>query len=194
MVTNGAYCFVKGLVVWQNWPVGEYRKEKGIVSRLRVYVCDRYVHKCDEMRRSTNPHWDGQLLCLFTVYKYINWILTAVRHRNSKSCTKLKRMHTRIHKTRIWMEVELVYKRLWAATMVLTMWHSMIYRIPRECFIINIRPVLLGLSKMWRDRLSRDSRVVSSRAFPGRSYRERRSLLSFRIAIQEYGCKNLDIV
>ena len=60
-----------------------------------------------------------------------------------------------------------------------------------EYLIINIRPVLLGLSRMWHDRLSRDSRMVYSRAFPVRSYRERRSLLSLRIVLQEYGCKNL---
>ena len=51
-------------------------------------------------------------------------------------------------------------------------------------FIIDIRPLLLGLSMMWRDQLSRDSRVVYSLAFPARSWRERRSLLSLRIVLQ----------
>ena len=37
-------------------------------------------------------------------------------------------------------------------------------RVPRECFIINIRPVPLGHIGMWRSLLSRDSRVVCSRA------------------------------
>ena len=31
-----------------------------------------------------------------------------------------------------------------------------IYKIPRECFVIDIGPVLMGLSRMWRDRLSRE--------------------------------------
>ena len=35
------------------------------------------------------------------------------------------------------------------------------------------------------------SRVICLRAFPARSYRERRSLLSLRIVLKEYGCKNL---
>ena len=54
--------FDKGFVVSKNclWlrapqrPLGVGRKEKAIVSRLRVSVCRRYVHNSDDMRRQTS--------------------------------------------------------------------------------------------------------------------------------------------
>ena len=45
---------------------------------------------------------------------------------------------------------------------------------PAGMFCSDIGPVLMGLSRMWRDRLSRKHRVVCSRVPPRRSWRERR--------------------
>ena len=57
-------------------------------------------------------------------------------------------------------------------------------QFPREYFIIDVSLAPLGHIRMWRVRLSWDSRVTCSRVSERALYRERRSLLSLRIVLQ----------
>ena len=50
-------------------------------------------------------------------------------------------------------------------TKCVVVWHSVEYRLRGNTLYINIPLVPQGLSKMWRSRLSGDSRVVCSRAY-----------------------------
>ena len=70
-------------------------------------------------------------------------------------------------------------------------WHSMVYSSSGKYFIIDVSLVPLGHIRMWRVRLSWDSRVTGSRVSWGAPYRERRWLLSLRIVLWEITCKNL---